>query len=170
MVYIIHKSKTEKTLAILITVILIELSGLFIYKTRSHLLNLLAFKIDIPYLIGIVCIFATVILIFIGIVLPVISLEYVLTDKELIIRSPWSLLYRNKKIAYSDIEHVFLFVSWDRKGREELKVLIKRYGPPSVSLIDSSVATLIFLVPENPEKFVQDLRMLIDLNRREVEF
>ncbi|RLI64585.1 MAG: hypothetical protein DRO67_03915, partial [Candidatus Asgardarchaeum californiense] len=126
-------SSTSKTIGLLIVVIVLLLMWIFAIVFRRYILNIFQLKLDFLSCI-ITCGFSFLfILIFLMSRMFFIAGEYVLTDNELIIRTPWIIKYAEQKIPYSDIENVFLYVSWDLRGHERYLILVKRYGKLDVN-------------------------------------
>ena len=157
-------SSTSKMIGLLIVLIGLLLMWIFAIVFRRYIINIFQLKLDILSCIitgGFSFLF---ILIFLMSRIFFIAGEYVLTDNELIIRTPWVTKYAEQKIPYSDIENVFLYVSWDLRGHERYLILVKRYGKLDVNIMYPTRGTLLFLNVNDYRRFVQDLASLAGIH------
>ena len=143
-IYKKQKSKLAKFLALIL--IIIPLAVLFlISKTPWANLFILAITGLVLLLIPIAGI-------------PLFFFErYVITNEGIFIEYPYSIYkhFISQKIRFSDIEKIYLLEKWNCFGKRYRLVMVKKRGPWTYEVKEGNI---IFLNPENPEAFVDDVK------------
>ena len=163
MTYIVYKAKVTRT-AKLISLSLAGIVMFFIwvisYFFEKYILKSIGLKMSFLSLTitgGFLLIIFLLVLLSVSLFIPA---EYVLTDDALLIRRFFIAKYAEQKIPYNQIEKIFLYTSWDFRGKERRFVLIKRYGKLNVNFLNPTSGSLMYLYLDNYHDFLSDISSL----------
>ena len=161
-----YKSKvghTLKLIALTLLGIVIAFILVIYHFLKDYVLALLGWRLDwltVVIVGGFITLAVVLVLLTISLFIPT---QYVLTDDAMLIRRFFVIKYAEHRIPYNQIERVFLFVSWDFRGRERYSILVKLQGEPKVNVVNPTLGTLLYLYLDEFQKFLNDLTTLSNI-------